>query len=174
MSATNALTKSVHQTAMPKLSTSTIPGRSRSRLAGKALTLDPRVHVSQTLPNSLPPFSFSVIWHSLGFGICYLLLSPLKCSPKNLKHFRLKLKCLALYQSLTKNLTQKAEMPEMLKCYFGPWAFRHSLVIGAWSLDIYRSPSALKRSLKRFKRFQETLKRSRCKSTTCANLPLKR
>jgi hypothetical protein len=66
--------------------------------------------------------------------------------PKNLKHFRSNLttfreanvnywapdswrtwevKCLAVYQALTKNFTTKAEM---LKCYFGLWAFESFLV----------------------------------------------
>jgi ankyrin repeat protein len=114
MSATNALTKSVQQTAIPELRTS-ILGSSRRK---KALTLFSRVPI---------PFRQVDSKHALGnfgfpaLGICYLVISHLKCSPKNLKHFRLNLKCLALYQVITKNLTQKAEMSEMLKCHFRPW-----------------------------------------------------
>jgi hypothetical protein len=135
MSATNALTKSVHQTATPKLRTSTILGSSRRE---EALILFPRVHVRQTPLHSIPPFSLSVVWHYLGFGFWDFLPANFRSEmlPKNLKHFRLKLKSLALYQALTKNLTQKAEMPEMLKWYFEPWPFESFL----WSLDIYRSP----------------------------------
>jgi hypothetical protein len=116
MSATNALTKSVHQTATPELRTSTNPSRSR-----REKPLISFLRVSQTLPNSFSPFSFS---GNLAFLVSWDLLPPNFASemlPKNLKHFRLKLKCLAPYQVLTKNFTRKAEMPEMLKCHFGPW-----------------------------------------------------
>src|SRR4051794_18584199 len=101
MSATNALTKSVNQTATPELRTSTILGSSRRE---EALISFLRVHILQTPPNLISPFSFSAGFSD--FCICYLVISPLKCSLKNLKHFSLNLKCLALYQVLTKNLSE--------------------------------------------------------------------
>jgi hypothetical protein len=121
MSATNALTKSVHQAATPELCTSTI-GSSRRK---KALTLFARVRPPQSPPNRISPFCFLGNLGFPAFGICSLVISHLKCSPKNLKHFRSNLKCLALYQVLTKNFTQKPEMVEMLKCHFPPWPLRN-------------------------------------------------
>ena len=66
----------------------------------------------------------SPIWISLGCGFCGPVIT---CGNvlENLKHFRSKLKCLALYQILTKNFTGKTEMlkseilfPEPVKTRF--------------------------------------------------------
>jgi hypothetical protein len=121
MSATNALTISVHQTATSELRTST-PGRSRRKEG-----LISFVRVLQALPNTISPFPFT---GNLAFVGSWLVIANLRSEilPTNLKHFRAKLKCLALYQVLTKNFTRKAEMPEMLKCHFGPRPLSNPLV----------------------------------------------
>src|SRR4051812_30554638 len=109
MSAMNALTKSGHQTATPKLRTS-IHCSSRRE---KALTIH-------------------------GFWDLLLTYPPSEMLTKKGETFQLKVKCSALYQPLTKNFIQKTEIPEMLKCRFWSPFFNHSLVLGAWASDIYR------------------------------------
>jgi hypothetical protein len=113
----NALVKNGYQPPTPELRTST-SGSSRRK---KALTLFSRVQVPSHQVDSK---------HALGnllfLRFCHFLLANFRSEmlPKKPKHFRSKLKCLALYQALTKNFTTKAEM---LKCYFGPWAFESFL-----------------------------------------------
>jgi hypothetical protein len=142
----NVLAKSRSQPPTPELRTSTFPGRSRRK---KALTLFSRIQIPQNKRNSMSPFF--LLGQFLGF--CDLL-PPSEALPINMKHFSSKLKCWALYQALTQNLTQKAEMPEMLKCHFSPVALSNPL---ASSFERARLPSGtssllpspLKRSLKR-------------------------
>jgi hypothetical protein len=45
--------------------------------------------------------------------------SPFKMPARKPESFHLKLKCLALYQVLTKNFAEIPEISEMLKCGFG-------------------------------------------------------
>jgi hypothetical protein len=130
MSATNALTKSVHQTVTPELRTSAVRS-TRSRLAGKALTLFARAYVPQSPSHSIFPFSFLGILRLLGFWHWVPANSPSEMLAQKLKAFQFKLKCLALYQVLTKNFAETPEIPEiseMLKCHFGPWPSSHRLV----------------------------------------------
>ena len=110
----NVLATSRSQPPTPELRTSTVPGSSRRK---EALTLFSRVHIPQPQRNSMSPFF--VLGQFLGF--CDLLPAnfPSELLPKNLKHFSSNLKCLALYQVLTKNFTKKIEMVEMLECHFG-------------------------------------------------------
>src|SRR5205085_10265667 len=126
--AMNPLAKSGSQSPTPELRTSTILGRSRRE---EALTLFSRVHILQTPLNSISPFSFSSNLTFLEFWD--LLPSNFRSEmlPKNLKHFRSNLKRLPLYQALTKDFTEKAEM---LKCYLGPWAL--GSLVGHWCSGI--------------------------------------
>jgi hypothetical protein len=132
----NVLATSRSQPPTPELRTSTVPGSSRRK---EALTLFSRVHIPQPQRNSMSPFF--VLGQFLGF--CDLLPAnfPSELLPKNLKHFSSNLKCLALYQVLTKNFTQKAEMPEMLKWHFGRRLLSYSFVscfektwVAVWNL----------------------------------------
>jgi hypothetical protein len=133
MSATKALTKSVQHTVTPELRTSTTLGRRR------------RKKVSEFILASSNSPSLGRFATGLGnSGCCPFGISHLKCSPKNLKHFSSKVKCLALYQVLTKNFTQKAEMVEMLKCHFAPWPLRYDCRSGPLTgrrSEMLRNPS---------------------------------
>jgi|SRR5437868_14896796 hypothetical protein len=114
MSAMNDLTRRAHQTPPPELRTSSIRSSSRGK---EALTSVWRGRIPCRQVGSKHP------WANWGFPpFSYLLAgnSVSEMLPKNLEHFSPKLKCSAPYQVITKNLTPKSEMPEMLKCHFGP------------------------------------------------------
>jgi hypothetical protein len=146
MSANNALTQSVHQTAAPELCKSTTLGRSRRQ----ALTLFSRVRISSRQIDSkqaLANLAFLGFWDLLPANFGSEML------PKTLKHFSLKLKCLPLYQLLTKNFTQKAEM---LRCHFDPQVVSHSLLSLAWK-SILAKPETTPETFQGVSRNAETL-----------------
>ena len=116
MSATKALTKSVNQTATPELRTSTILGSSRRKEALISLV---RVHIPQTSPNTIWPFSFLGNLAFLRFWVLILGNFPSEILSKKSETFQFKLKRLPLDQVLTKNFSEKTEMTEMLKSHFG-------------------------------------------------------
>jgi hypothetical protein len=138
MSATNALTKSVQQTATPKLRTSILRS-SRSRLAGKALTLFSRGRIPSRQVDSNHPSGTLAF---LGFWDLLPANFPSEMLPQKPGTFQFKLKCLALYQALTKNFAEKIEIPEMLKCHVAPWPLSNALVscsmlvFATWSLPL--------------------------------------
>src|SRR5437870_5431245 len=160
----NALFKSSHhQSATPEL---------RTCDPSASITLSPSLSIMNLSPELALTFAMTRTFVPRHWTIAFPFASTarLKSVLKFLQHFSPKLKCLTLYQVLTKILPLQAEM---LKCSSGHWILTHSIVIPAWTwtsiiclcdfMKVMLSRLA-ETILKRFNTFQETLKRSSCKS----------